>query len=192
MKKYDYVYLTYGDFVIIKDFEAREGQYLTSPEFEKTEFVRSMHCGPFRAWKKEIHEKVGYFDEQLRSGADYDLMIRIAYNYPMKKTHGLLGYYLNANTGLSTGQAKLVSLQQKELLLINKRYNVLDKIDLFISASEYKIYDIKEDGEFLPVKTFVPHYHVHHYTLSDMIKSLIFSVKYGLLRIIKFIYLKIK
>ena len=57
-----------------------------------------MYCGPFRAWKKVIHEKIGYFDEQLRSGADFDLMVRVAIVYKMKKTQGLLGYYLNANT----------------------------------------------------------------------------------------------
>jgi hypothetical protein len=46
-----------------------------------------MYCGPFRAWKKKVHEKIGYFDEQLKSGADFDLMIRIASFFEMKKTH---------------------------------------------------------------------------------------------------------
>lgn len=78
--------LTYGDFIVTKEFGYIEGYTVNSPEFEREKFITGMYCGPFRAWKKEVHDKIGHFDEQLRSGADFDLMVRIATFFDMKKT----------------------------------------------------------------------------------------------------------
>ncbi len=185
----DEIMLTYGNFIIIKEFLSKEWVEINSPEFEKVEFSRSMHCGPFRAWKKWVHEKIGYFDEQLRSGADFDLMVRIAIFFEMKKTHWLLGYYLNANTGLSTGgQKSFFSLQAKELRVINMRYNILEKIDYFVPTIGYDISQIKTEDWLIPV-TYYGFAPMGTQTFMDMVSSVRFTIKFWFLRIAKYFYL---
>ncbi len=192
LKSNDAISLTYGDFIITKEFWSHIGNKVESPEFEKQKFMNGMYCGPFRAWKKCVHEKIGYFDEQLRSGADFDLMVRIATFFDLKKTHGLLGYYLNANTGLSTGgQKSFFSLQAKELRVINERYNILSKIDFFVPILGYRIPEIRSWDTFIEIKKygFSPK---RKATLSERISSVWFTLQYGFLRILKYVYLTIK
>lgn len=186
------VMLTYGDFLITKEFGSTKGVYIESPEFNKQDFMMSMHCGPFRAWKKIVHERIGYFDEQLRSGADFDLMVRIATVFTMKKTPWLLGYYLNANTWLSTGgQGTFFSLQSRELRVIHTRYNVYSKIDLFVPTWWYTISSLLFWGKYIsledlgfPLKP--------HFSIYEALQSIFFTLKYGSFRILKYIYLFIK
>ncbi len=188
----DDVMLTYGDFIITQELWSHHGTEIDSPEFERKEFVMSMHCGPFRAWKKSIHYTVWYFDEQLRSGADFDLMVRIATFFTMKKTYGLLGYYLNANTWLSTGgQKTFFPLQARELNIINFRYNILSKIDFFVPIRGYNIYNFLYQGQYISISQFwFPE--KREFTFFDRIKSTIFTLKYGTLRVVKYIYFTLK
>ncbi len=191
LKSDDTICLTYGDFIITKEFWSYTGTKVESPEFEKYKFMTGMHCGPFRAWKKSVHEKIGYFDEQLRSGADFDLMVRIATFFELKKTQWLLGYYLNANTWLSTGgQKSFFSLQAKELRVINERYNILSKIDFFVPTSGYRISEIQSWDAFIEVNKygFSPK---RKATLSEKYASTWFTIQYGFLRILKYLYLTI-
>ncbi len=186
------IMLTYGNFIVTKKFGSTVWYEVISPEFERKEFISNMHCGPFRAWKKEIHKKVGYFDEQLRSGADFDLMIRIATFFDMKKTHWLLGYYLNANTWLSTGgQKSFFSLQAKELRIINTRYNVLSKIDFSVPIEWYDIGAIKNNDSFKKIEDY-GFSSMRRMTFLENVCSLYFTVKYLMLRIIKYTFLTLK
>ena len=186
------IMLTYGDFIITKEFWSIEWPLVKSPEFHRSDFITGMYCGPFRAWKKVIHEKIGYFDEQLRSGADFDLMVRVAITYKMKKTQGLLGYYLNANTWLSTGgQRSFFSLQSKELRVISMRYNIHNKIDFFVPTKWYMIDTLVYQGNPITL-TSLGFDAVKNLKFSEYIFSSWFTSKYGVLRIIKYIYLTLK
>jgi glycosyltransferase involved in cell wall biosynthesis len=149
--------LTYGDFNIVNQFGKTTGNLIIPPEFEKREFIRSMHCGPFPMWRKEIHEKIGYFDEQLLSGADFDLMIRIALKYKMKKSKGLLGYFLNEARGASTAPT---GRQPTERTVIELRYGIYDKIDLWYwrEAKKYRIHEMLHRGSWIPLEKYFPNY----------------------------------
>ena len=187
----DDIYFTYWDFIIVNKYNETNWKIIVSPDFNKESFKKSMYCGPFRAWKKSIHAKIGYFDEQLKSWADFDFVLRVSYNFNMKKTEWLLWYYLNENTWLSTWQKNLVSLQQKELYIINKRYNIFDKINFFTKNDKYNIYKIEKNKELIPIWKYISNYYVKKFWILNYLKSFIFTVKYWLLRIAKFIYLKI-
>ena len=150
--------VVHGNFVIVNQFGSTHGQYidhtwtLDRPE----ELVRGMMFGPFFMWRKSLCNQAGYFDEQLKTGADFDLAIRLAMHSKVGMTHGVLGYYLDEGRGASTnGSVK----QPVERTVIETRYSILDKIEqqwvhhpLF---SEYDPRIIVNFGKKLPAERFI-------------------------------------
>ena len=49
---------------------------IVPPVFNRREFARSMHCGPFFIFSRSLYDKVGPFDEQFRIVGDFDWCIR--------------------------------------------------------------------------------------------------------------------
>jgi hypothetical protein len=135
---------------------SKEGRYVAEPEFEKKEFCRSMHLGPFYMWRKKWCEKYGMWDEQFKSGADFDHSIRLALEGEGKKTHGLLGYYLDEGIGLSTGKTPY---QPIERTVIELRYGIFSKLDFWYynRAKEYKLDQLLQNGQWVEILKLVPH-----------------------------------
>ncbi len=113
----DYVY---GNFTVVNKFKKVKGKYIDVSDRED-ELKKSMILGPFFMFKRKIIEKIGLFDEQLISGADFDFAMRLARNSEGKHLNHNLGYYLNNRTGLST---KHDSLQELERTVVEIRYNL--------------------------------------------------------------------
>lgn len=140
--------IVYGDFIITKKFGEENGKYISFAKFENKpeEFTRSMLLGPYMAFRKSLILKSGLFDEQLKSGADFDLAIRLAFIGKTLRANGLLGYYLNEGKGAST---RPDSKQQIESTVIELRYGIYDKIDydLIPETTKYSINNILINGE---------------------------------------------
>ena len=158
--------LTYGDFVIVARPGDTVGFHQTCPEFDREKATRSCHGG-FQMWRKSVHDVAGLFDEQLRSGADFDLWIRIAAQSSMKKTQGDLGYYLNAGSGLSTRKG---GLRFVEDTVIGLRYGIIDRIDyrLLRQARQYRRGEVHFGGKWHPVAKFFPEYDERAATLKRL------------------------
>jgi glycosyltransferase involved in cell wall biosynthesis len=150
--------ITYGDYKIVREFGSHSGKVVVHKDIPESEFTRSMIFGPFLMFKKNLCERAGYFDEQLKSGADFDMSIRLAFNGKAKMTEGLLGYYLNEGKGAST---KPGSRQELERTMIEMRYGILDKIDYDYIPKMYQfnIPNILSSRGTDPVSKFVPNYH---------------------------------
>lgn len=153
--------IVYGDYRIVRSFGETQGS-LVGGVFPEAELTRSMVIGPFYMFRKSLVEKSGYFDEQLRSGADFDLAIRLAFHAKAARAGGknaaLLGYYLNEGLGAST---RPNSKQALERTVIELRYGIYDKIDYDLvpmSATGYNIPNIMEAGMWSPVSKYVPDY----------------------------------
>lgn len=146
-----------GDYTIVRRFGATGGSVVKHRNIDTKEYKRSMVFGPFVMFRKSLCQKAGYFDEQLKSGADFDLSIRLAYNGKVTIAKDLLGYYLNEGKGAST---RPNSKQPAERTVIELRYGIFDKIDLsFLPRTiEYSIPYITFFSESFPVKKFVPNY----------------------------------
>lgn len=147
-----------GDYKIVRRFGEKEvGKIVKHEGVPESEFKRSMYFGPFVMFKKSLCEKTGYFDEQLTSGADFDLSIRLAYNGKVAIADDLLGYYLNEGKGASTRPDSKQALDKAIILL---RYGVFDKVDLsFIpKLVTYSIPDIISFKGRDNVGKFVPDY----------------------------------
>ena len=120
--------VSHGNFIIVKTFPSQHGQYIdhTYTLNQPDELTRGMILGTLPMWRKTLHEKVGYFDEQLRTGADFDLAVRLCANTKVGMVPGVLGYYLDEGRGASTrGGWK----QPVERTVIETRYGIDDKIE---------------------------------------------------------------
>jgi nucleoside-diphosphate-sugar epimerase/GT2 family glycosyltransferase len=147
-----------GDYRIVRRFgETEIGSIVEHKHIPESEFTRSMYFGPFFMFKKSLCKKAGYFDEQLVSGADFDIAIRLAYNGKVVLTDELLGYYLNEGKGAST---RPNSKQALDKAIIHLRYGAFDKIDVGMVPHTviYSIPEIISFGEKYPVASFVKDY----------------------------------
>lgn len=172
---------TYGDIVIVKKFGEKDGRFVKSKNFTRRLGTTGAIGGPFFMWRKSLIDKVGYFDEQFRSGGDFDYTVRLSIFSSGKKTNGVIGFFLNEGNGLSTKNA---NLQILERTVIELRYGIWYKIDIdFISkAMNYHINQIFENGKnrMLDDNMFV---------LTEKRKLWIFLIFYGYLKgkIIRFL-----
>ncbi len=146
-----------GNYNIVRSFGATEGTLIKHENIPEEEYKRSMVLGPFLMFRKSLCEKIGYFDEQLKSGADFCLSIRLGYNAKIAVAKDLLGYYLNEGKGASTRPG---SKQVVERTVIELRYGIFDKMDMsFIPKTvEYDIPQIICFSKAFAVKDFIPNY----------------------------------
>jgi GT2 family glycosyltransferase len=146
-----------ANFKIVTSFGSRIGQQIDHTIHPESEYKRGMILGPFFMFRKKICEKAGYFDEQLKSGADFDFAIRLAYNGKVMFSEGNGGFYLNEGLGASTSGDR----QPIEKTFIYVRYGIDDKIinegcqyymDKII---DYDIENITSYGEKINFKKFI-------------------------------------
>lgn len=149
--------LTYGNFIVVNRLGKTEGRRVDCSHYPEEDLTRSMFAGPFYMFRKALCQKAGMFDEQLKQGPDFDLQIRLAFHGRARMTEGCLGYYLNEGLGQST---KPDTLQPVERTVIELRYGIYDKIDyrLTAKASRYDIPNLLYQGQWLPIRQFVPDY----------------------------------
>jgi len=153
-KKIDIVY---GDYLIVNNFGKFSGKKVYHKKYKESELTRSMILGPFFMFRKELCKKAGLFDEQLKSGADFDFAIRLAFNGVAEKLKNISGYYLNEGLGASTRPG---SLQALERTVIELRYGIYDKIDYSYlpKAIRYNVYNLIVDGKQKSVEIYVTNY----------------------------------
>ena len=150
--------ISHGNFIIVNNFGGTTGKFIDHTIYSEREFTRGMVLGPFFMFKKSLVEKAGYFDEQLKSGADFDLAVRLAANTKVAVTEKVLGYYLDEGKGASTsGDGR----QPLERTVVELRYGILDKIEqhyLPKAVSNYNIRKIVEHGKLNPVSNYINNY----------------------------------
>ncbi|WP_321437110.1 glycosyltransferase [uncultured Bacteroides sp.] len=88
--------LTYGDFYYMFKYPEPSNVLVINKDFsiDKKTFFRSHQIGCFPMWRKQMHNEIGYFDEQFKLVADLDFQIRIARTSRIIKTDKIIGYYL--------------------------------------------------------------------------------------------------
>jgi hypothetical protein len=150
--------IAHGNFIITNQFGSTDGEHIDHAKYgsRSKEYTRSMVLGPFFMWRKSMNL---YFDEQLKSGADFDLAIRLALYGKIGVTSNILGYYLNEGKGASTnGDGK----QQLERTVIEQRYGILDKIEpQWLKHPKYKDYDpdnLYLDDVKYSIQDLIPNY----------------------------------
>lgn len=153
---------TYGDFITVSSQGLTEGELVTTPEFEPNEFARSCLASPSQMFRRSLVERIGGFDEQLRSGGDYEFQIRAALNCRFVKTHGVMVYYTRYPESRSASSS---NLQPLERTAVELRYGLYDKtMSLngypFIeeARSSYRLGEVLLARTWHPIEEFVPDY----------------------------------
>ena len=97
------------------------GQVYPAESFSVEALLRgnSPHCMPM--WRKSLHEKNGFFDENYKSAADWDFWLRCALNgATYHKHHEALGLYYFNPTGMSTNPDNNSWKRKEELGIFRK------------------------------------------------------------------------
>lgn len=162
--------VVFGDYEIVRAFAPGgtvKGRMVDHSMIPESEFTRGMIFGPFIMFKKALCDRAGIFDEQLVSGADFDLSVRLAFNGKAVRADGNLGYYLNEGKGAST---RPNSKQKIDRTIIELRYGIFDKMDydLVAEASTYHLHHIMVDGVPHLIDLFVPNYRA---VIADRLKE---------------------
>jgi glycosyltransferase involved in cell wall biosynthesis len=146
----------YGSFIIVKRVGEMTGRLVEAAPFDGAEFTRGMFLGPFFVWTPKVAGGPIYFDEQFRSGGDFDFAIRLARLGWGIRVDAVLGYYYDGGSGLSTGS----HLQPIERTVIELRYGIYDKVDYdyLPEALRYDRARLFWGGQGHPVATCVPGY----------------------------------
>jgi hypothetical protein len=147
----------YGNYTIVKEFGFKKGIFINHNEFNKYEFTRSMILGPFYMFKKNLCNKIGFFDEQFKVAGDFDFAIRLALVSNGKMVKENLGFYLNAQNGLSTS---LNSLQPIEKDQVCFRYGIFDKIEKknIPYLLDYNVKNFLYKKKYIPIIKFIKNY----------------------------------
>lgn len=98
---------------------------LRSPEYNMDNYLsvnNSIVFFPTVFWKKELHTKVGYFNDTFRIAADYDFYARIGKYYTIINTKKKLARFRLHQNSLSSTQQKLCT---QEIIVIKN--NLMDK-----------------------------------------------------------------
>ena len=76
-----------------------------------------MHCGPFFMVKKDVFNKIGYFDSSFKIAGDFEWLTRAAKNN-IKFTLGknTAGIFTNDGTGLSGSKNKLQAEENNRII----------------------------------------------------------------------------
>jgi glycosyltransferase involved in cell wall biosynthesis len=150
-------FLCYGDYMMVSEYGLEQGIIRYPPAYRAHHFRRSFaQGGAFWLFRKDIHGRVGYFDEQFSVGPDMELSFRLATKgLEMGKCEGLLGYFTDAAQGLSTRDGSQVS--KIERTVIQLRYGVFDKVDRdFLKQTKaYRLDAVKQADSWVPINTYV-------------------------------------
>jgi nucleoside-diphosphate-sugar epimerase/glycosyltransferase involved in cell wall biosynthesis len=148
--------VVYGDYKVVTSFGKTDGKIVSDALIED-ELTRSMIIGPFFMFRKSLLKKVGMFDEQLRSGADFDFAVRLGFHTKFARTSGILGSFFDERM---RPESHLGSLQTLERTVVELRYGIYDKIDYDYvgEAEKYSVGQLKVDGKWTSVASYVPSY----------------------------------
>ncbi len=151
--------ITYGNYILMQDYGRKSGTLVNEMDcdFKENEPKVSHIIGCFPMWRKDIHNSIGYFDEQFKLVSDYEFQIRTALNFPLVKTNSMLGYFLE---GSPQRLSKNTVLQNEERTAVELRYGVFFKLNLLYKrkAKNYRIHEIFSFGDRTPVEEFIPSY----------------------------------
>lgn len=149
--------LCYGDYLIVPHYGDEVGVRRHTPRYSAHFFRRAQpQGGAFWMMRAGLHEQLGYFDEQLRVGPDFDYSVRIAFRrLRMGRIPGVLGFFTDAEQGLSTREGARPSAVDRTAIQL--RYGIYDKVrpEYIEDARRYRLDEFLNFGEWIHVNTFV-------------------------------------
>jgi glycosyltransferase involved in cell wall biosynthesis len=152
--------VAFGDYWIDEAYGQRSCRRLvrTAPYLNSDRLETDMLLGPFFAFSRQAQERVGLFDEQLRSALDYDYAMRLLAVASPVRTENPIGWYLNEGSGLSSSGSTLAATERAVVELRYHNWSVLRKIRLsrLSAAMAYDVGHVVVNGEASPISHMYP------------------------------------
>ncbi len=136
-----------GDYLKIFKYGKKTGYLKKDPvKYNKILKITKFNNGCFLMWRKSIHEKIGFFDEQLKIGGDWDFWMRVTNKYKAGRIDSLLGYYLREE-GMGLSKQKMIKnyTERNTILLRYYNYKILSNPMFFLKSYRDKRISIKVD-----------------------------------------------
>lgn len=154
------VLLTYCDFYYMFQYGSISDEKVLNEDFQlnPSAFFTSHQIGCFPMWRKDLHEKLGYFDEQFFLVADFDFQIRLARTGKVKKTDGILGAYLEDVPEKLSSNLKWQIVERNALYLRYAIYEYLNWSSIFSVCQKYKPDQMKKGNDWYPVASVFESY----------------------------------
>jgi hypothetical protein len=129
-----------------------------TPQFDRKTFLRSFpQGGAFMVYRRDLIDRIGGFDEQLPVGPDMEYSFRIAAaGLRMARAEGVLGYFTNVLSGLSTRESGQPAARDRAAVQL--RYAVYDKINPAELANlrEFRSDEILVNGKWTQLNQYWP------------------------------------
>jgi glycosyltransferase involved in cell wall biosynthesis len=149
---------TYGNYIEVALVGTTSGTRRSTPQFDHETFMRSFpQGGAFTVYRRELIDRIGGFDEQLRVGPDMEFSFRIAAaGLRMQRADGVLGYFTNAGHGLSTRDGSRPAARDRAAIQL--RYAAYDKIDPaeIASLKEFRADQVLVNGSWIKLERYWP------------------------------------
>jgi hypothetical protein len=147
----------YGNYTDVTKFGEKIGNFIDYKKYKKIELTRSMILGPFYMFKKNLWNKIGFFDEQFKIAGDFDFAIRLALVSKGRMVAKNLGYYLNSQKGLSTKPNRLQNIEKDQICF---RYGIFDKIEKknLQHLLSFEVKNLLYNKKFRPINNFLKKY----------------------------------
>ncbi len=161
--------------------------YKSDPDIFESEF--NISCFPM--WRKQIHEAIGYFDEQYRLVADFDFQIRVARSFKLGKTSQALGYYLEAVPGKLSSNRCLQDVERHSLYLRYGEYQHFNWCMYPLIRKQIKLRYFQYGTEQIPISQLFRDYEEYYKRKPFTVLSSVWSQPRNILAYIKHHLLKL-
>lgn len=175
------ILLTYCDFYYMFQYGKISDEKVINEEFllNPSAFFTSHQIGCFPMWRKVLHEKLGYFDEQFFLVADFDFQIRLARTGKLKKTKGILGAYLEDVPEKLSSNLKRQIIERNTLFLRYAIYEYLNWFSLFSVYKKYKPFKVRNGNTWIPLADIFDSYGFYrNKRYSYLFKSVLSQPRY--------------
>ena len=125
-------------------------------------------------WRKKIHKKIGYFDEQFYISGDQDFWYRVTDKFRIYWINIILGEFADIpNIGLSKTSKNIGAFER---IVIGLRYYFFSPIDVFLIPQALKKYKVKKYLNFDKYYVININNYNYYILLIGVFKSLLFSL----------------
>ena len=159
------IMLAYGDYYLSHCYGEEPFRLYHELVYEGNEIEATVShiVGCFLMWRKDIHEEIGFFDEQFKLVGDYEFQIRCALRYPLKKAKAPLGVFFVGEVGGSR-LSNQSERQGAERTCVERRYGIWYKMNLlcYFASRKMQADTLFFFGEMHPVTKYVQNYYRFH------------------------------
>lgn len=160
LKKNTKANISFGDIWGTTSYGRHKSCFYQHPSWEqnKNAYMYRHMIGCFPFWKKSIHDKIGYFEEQFKLVADLDFQIRVSRISEIQKVDKPNGFYLIDSEHKLSSNTHLQIIERNVLNIRYANFDLLNLMYIIPAIRNYKIFNIKNKNSVINVSDIFPNF----------------------------------